>query len=248
MPRIPIDYSKCVMYKIVSRSDDIDYLYIGHTTQFTTRKSSHKVACVNKKGKRYNIKLYQTIRQCGGWDNFKMILIENYPCENKRQAEKREDELMLELKATMNTRRAYRSKKEWTVDNIDRVKETKKQWYEDNKNKISEQSKLYYINNKDKCKERMQEYQQNNKEKITEARHNYYEANKESILNKQKQYGKDNADIINKRNKTYRDTHAEQIKARASEKIECACGGTHDRHHKARHARSKKHLQYIESI
>ena len=38
------------------------------------------------------------IRDNGGWDNFKMIEVEKYPCKDKRDAERREDEIMKELK------------------------------------------------------------------------------------------------------------------------------------------------------
>jgi hypothetical protein len=47
------------------------------------------------------------IRDNGGWDCFKMIEVEKYKCSDKREAEKREDEVMTELQATMNNKRAF---------------------------------------------------------------------------------------------------------------------------------------------
>jgi hypothetical protein len=38
----------------------------------------------------------------GGLEMFKMIEVEKYPCNVRREAEKGENELMKELKATMN--------------------------------------------------------------------------------------------------------------------------------------------------
>ena len=97
------DYSKTVIYKI-QHEDNESLVYIGSTTDFTKRKCSHKSRCNNPKV--FNRKLYQMIRDNGGWDCFKMIQIKEFPCINKRQAEAEEDRNMLELKANMNHQRA----------------------------------------------------------------------------------------------------------------------------------------------
>ena len=52
------------------------------------------------------------IRDNGGWEMFKMTEIEKYPCKDKREAEKRENEVMKELKANMNMKQSYVSKEE----------------------------------------------------------------------------------------------------------------------------------------
>ena len=56
MPKINMDYSKCEMYKIIPNDDNLDYCYIGHTTNFMKRKCKHKSACNNPKNKSYNFK------------------------------------------------------------------------------------------------------------------------------------------------------------------------------------------------
>ena len=106
MPKTKTDYSNTVIYKI-QHIEDESLLYVGSTTNFTQRKSSHKNRCNNPSSKEYNTKKYKMIRDNGGWGVFKMIEIEKYPCDDKREAEKREDELMKELKANMNSIRAY---------------------------------------------------------------------------------------------------------------------------------------------
>ena len=45
MPRKPIDYSKTISYKIVCNDLSITDCYVGHTTDFTKRKSHHKSDC-----------------------------------------------------------------------------------------------------------------------------------------------------------------------------------------------------------
>jgi len=88
MPKLPMDYSKCCIYKI-EHIDDESLVYVGHTTSFDKRKTAHKNNCYNEKDKKYNLKLYQMIRENGGWDTFKMIEVEKYPCNDRREAERR---------------------------------------------------------------------------------------------------------------------------------------------------------------
>ncbi len=106
MPRRAVDYSKTVIYKIQHNEDD-SLLYVGSTTHFTNRKSHHKGACTNENDKAYNRKVYGMIREHGGWDNFSMVTIEDFPGKGGRDAEAREDELMRELSANMNMHRAF---------------------------------------------------------------------------------------------------------------------------------------------
>ena len=106
MPRLNVDYSKTTIYKI-QHNEDETLLYVGHTTNFNNRKSKHKNACKNESDKNHNLKVYRMIRENGGWDCFSMTKIEDFPCENGRDAEAREDQLMRELRANMNSVRAF---------------------------------------------------------------------------------------------------------------------------------------------
>jgi len=110
MPKKPFDYSKTEIYKIIPADANLDFCYVGHTTNFTERKKRHREN-VNTTSK-YNIKLYQTIRDNGGWCNFKMVFIEKWPCESLREAGAREQHWMDELKPNMNGMSAFRTKEE----------------------------------------------------------------------------------------------------------------------------------------
>ena len=35
------------MYKIIPKDESLQYCYIGHTTNFTSRKNQHKTPCIN---------------------------------------------------------------------------------------------------------------------------------------------------------------------------------------------------------
>jgi predicted GIY-YIG superfamily endonuclease len=106
MPYKPIDYSKCSIYKLEHVNND-KLIYIGSTTNFKQRKSAHKTCCNNEKGRKYNLKLYRMIRENGGFEMFKMIELEKYPCKDRQEIERREYEMIREVKATMNTHFFY---------------------------------------------------------------------------------------------------------------------------------------------
>src|SRR6185437_12820082 len=99
MPKKEIDYSKSVIYKIVPNDMNITDCYIGSTTNFAARKSQHKTVCCTPQNKKYNIQLYKTIREKGGFESWDMVLVENYPCKNKQELFARERHWIQELQA-----------------------------------------------------------------------------------------------------------------------------------------------------
>ena len=90
MPKVPLNYQNTVIYKIVCNDLNIEDVYVGHTTNFTKRKYQHKSSSQNKNGKSYELKLYKSIREDGGFENWSMIEIEKYPCNDLQEASKRE--------------------------------------------------------------------------------------------------------------------------------------------------------------
>lgn len=113
MPKIAIDYSKTQMYKLKHKNDDDDEnIYIGHTTNWIQRKSHHQGSCNCEKDRCYNDKKYKYIRENGGWKEWEMIWIEDYPCMKKNEALAREEYLRCEFKAKLNTNKAFLSKEE----------------------------------------------------------------------------------------------------------------------------------------
>jgi hypothetical protein len=47
--------------------------------------------------------LYRYIRKCGGWDNFTMEKILDYPCETKHEGLLKEKEYIIKHEATLNS-------------------------------------------------------------------------------------------------------------------------------------------------
>ena len=153
---------------------------MGHTTNFKQRKSNHKSNYNNNEKKRLcNIKLYQMMRENGGFEMFKMIEIEKYKCNDKREAEKRENEVMKELKASMNKNRSFITEEE----HKEKSKEANKKYYEEHKYKI----KQYHKDNQDRILKNKKEYYEDNKNKLLKKQKEYYlrkktEKEKEKLL------------------------------------------------------------------
>jgi len=99
--RNPLD-SFC-LYSIRPNNPDDTNLYIGSTVNFNRRKQQHKKAVNNKRGGTYYCILYRYIRKCGGWDNFTMEKILDYPCETKQQGLLKEKEYIIKHEATLNS-------------------------------------------------------------------------------------------------------------------------------------------------
>ena len=70
------------IYKFVCIDKSVKDEYIGSTKNLYRRIYHHKSSSHNSNLSKYNYKVYQFIRDHGGWDNFDMVLIEYFPCEN----------------------------------------------------------------------------------------------------------------------------------------------------------------------
>ena len=103
MPKVKIDYSNTIFYKILCNDTSVNDLYIGHTTNFVQRKYAHKQGCINPKSVNYNCKLYNVIRDNMGWDNWTMEIIAFHNCEDLMAAKKQEQQYFEEYKATLNS-------------------------------------------------------------------------------------------------------------------------------------------------
>jgi len=103
MPKVEIDYSNTIIYKITCKDPNITDVYVGHTTNFIQRKHAHKQCCINNKSSNYNCKLYQVIRNNGGWTNWSMEIVNFFNCKDHYEARKKEQEYFELLHATLNS-------------------------------------------------------------------------------------------------------------------------------------------------
>jgi len=174
-------YENAVIYKLKHNEDYDDLnIYIGSTCNFKNRKYGHKNNCKNEKRKQYYFKVYEYIRKNGDWDQWVMIPIEQYNCNNKKELQIRERYHIDLLKPTLNMNIPTRSPKEYRENNKVRILKNAKEYREDNKEKYKE----YYNVNKETILERNKQYKykyyQNNTEKYKE----YYQKNKTNFEKK----------------------------------------------------------------
>jgi hypothetical protein len=272
-----LDYSKIVIYKLVCNDENIIDVYVGSTTDFIKRKYQHKSCSNGNTCKVASCKIYKTIRDNGGWDNWQMIQIEEFPCTNGEEARDRELYWYDQLHATMNSNRPLKlSDAEYYIQ----TREHRKQYYEQNKDRLIEYGKKHYENNKNYYSEYYQKNKEKNKEYQIEYGKKYREANKEKYLeyskeyyneNKSrfKQYHDENVDTIRERSKNhyennkekykeYYKSHREKYKENNKKyylenkekfitKYTCECGSTFMISNKTNHNKGQKHINYLNS-
>ena len=164
-------YKPYIMYKITC-NDNENLIYIGSTKNFKCRKSLHKGCCDNEKSKKYNFKIYQNIRENGGWSNFTMKPIEMYYTDSKIKAKIRENELMEVFNSSLNDKRAYTS--------VDEKQLYNKEYAENNKDKLKEYHKQYDdVRNKEKitCECGCETSKDNVKRHLTSKKHQQFVSN-----------------------------------------------------------------------
>ena len=149
MPRKPIDYSNTIVYKLCCNDLQITDIYIGHTTDFKSRKATHKNGCNNSNNKAYNYNVYQFIRANGGWDNWSMVEIEKYCCKDADEARSKERHHYEILGGTLNIQLPNLSHNESNKLYRKRNSDNIKQYREANKEKM----KSYYKDYKRKYRE-----------------------------------------------------------------------------------------------
>jgi hypothetical protein len=174
MAEVDERYKRGIIYTIRNITDDT-IIYVGSTIQsLTIRFNKHKCDC--KSGK--TCSLYNNIEN-NDWTLWYIELYENYPCNSKKELERREGQVIREI-GTINKNIAGRTDAEYYKKNIDKIKEQKKKYRKENAEKIKEANKIYREENAERAKE-------------------YYKKNIDKIKEQKKEYRKENAEKIKKK-------------------------------------------------
>ena len=218
-----VDYQNAKIYKLWSPSQNL--VYIGSTTQkLSQRKTAHVSDFKKWKNGKYNFVTSFTILE---FEDHRIELIENYPCNNKEELLKREGYYIKELDC-VNKCVSGRTQKEYYQDNKEELAKKHKEYRNEHKEELAKKNKEYRIDNKEEISKR-------GKEKIT--------CECGSILRK--------TDLErHKRSKRhlYFLEHGKfpEIKGKAI-LCQCECGLTLRKDDLARHKKTKKHLTFVES-
>ena len=135
MPRKLInDYT---FYKIVNINGDVELCYVGSTVNMKERVRTHRSASNDEKNNAHNFKVYQIIREHGGWCEFRMIEIGEDKQLTSIEARIKEEEYRVELKAELNGQKCFVSDEE----KREGKKISGKKYLEKNKEKITQRHK-----------------------------------------------------------------------------------------------------------
>lgn len=227
-----VNYSNGKIYKIEPICEHEEgEIYIGSTTKkyLSQRMDTHRNNYKSYKDGKRPSKVYSFILfDKYGIEQCDIILLETVNANTKDELYAREKYYITTMKC-VNKNIPLRTKKEWTEDNIDKVKQHKNQWYEDNKIEILQKRKTYYNENRDTINSKNKDYYEAHKEIINQQQREYYNENKEKaqeyhqnnrneILKKQKEYREKNKENEKLRFKEYYEKNKEQINARKREK------------------------------
>jgi len=143
------EYGK--IYKLYSKEQNITY--IGSTAQYylSRRLDNHKSTYKCYLNHKSNYVTSFKILEC---EDYKIELLEDYPCANKKQLKDRE-RWYIENNECVNKNIPSRTQAEWRQDNREYIKDYNKEYKEVNIDKIKARGNEYYTNNIDKIKARV---------------------------------------------------------------------------------------------
>ena len=91
-----------IIYKFECKNKAITDIYVGHSNNERHRYNEHKCA-YNGSGNNKMCKLYQFMKENGGWDNWEFIVLERFPFQ-KEDAFRKEKEWYDRLQPSLNDR------------------------------------------------------------------------------------------------------------------------------------------------
>ena len=197
-----MDYKCAKLYAIVG--EDGMEVYVGSTcSPLYKRWWQHQ-----HYAKKYpNRDIYKYISENGGCEKFRIILVEEYPCENRDQLRRREGEHIKKLNPVGNHLVAGRTKQEYYKDNQETILEKQRQYHEQNSETINEKKRQYYEQNPEywrqyheQNREKQRQYYEQNREKLNEKQRQYREQNPEYW----RQYHEQNREKLNEKQRQYR--------------------------------------------
>jgi hypothetical protein len=250
---MPKDYKKGVIYKLVSQDLEVPEIYVGSTTNFNQRRQRHKSACANINDKKSDIRVYQYIRENGDWEMWDMILVEEYPCENRLQLLARERYHIEQLKSKLNCCIPTRTRKEHYQECHEEILKQKKEYRQNNLEKVRGWDKKHYEENKDKIRDRQKVYAEGHKVEKSITDKKYREENKEKVdANKKMIIHCDDCDIDYQKNNTYQHIKSIQHRKNVGEDLNLLtcddCGRQYTKQNKKRHDSTEYHQKRLKKM
>ena len=176
-------YQRGKIYKLISnQTEDV---YYGSTIEdkITNRLSKHRGSYkrwLSKKSK------YTTSYEIVKYDDCKIILVENYPCDTKYELAAQE-QYYIDNFSCVNKQKAPTGlskenySKQFYIEHKHKINEKNKQYYIEHKHKINKKNKQYYIDHKHKINEKIKQYYIEHVDEKKEYGKQYYYDHKEIV-------------------------------------------------------------------
>lgn len=202
------DYSQGKIYRIYSPS----HLEVGHYIGSTTQPLSKRMDAHRSTYRKYQATKVGFITSfiILDFEDARIELIEDCPCENKEHLNRREGELIRATENCVNKQIAGRTKaeflREWRAKNHERYLENQRRYRAENPDVVErerERERLHYAEHREEIREeenakrrenaeyyreRERKWYEENKERIRARRRAYYEAHKEEMTRKKREY------------------------------------------------------------
>lgn len=228
------DYANGKIYRIVSATGK---QYVGSTTEtLSQRLARHRRYGMDGKNKGVSSVVLLTEDP-----NAKIILVENYPCQNSEELRAREQYWIENIEGgCVNKVRAHttpeviqQQARQRAADKKEEIAAYKAQWFQER----YEPQFHNRLNQLFKTEEDKQEEEKIRKEKKSNCDKRYREENQEELSN----YFKDRY----ANDEDYKTRVKARVKAWATEMVECECGTTIQRGTMRFHIKSKKHAELM---
>jgi len=230
-----IDYTTRLIYfyRFVCNDPNIINTYVGSTIDLTDRKTSHKTRCNNPNSDFYHLLVYTTIRENGGWTNWRMLEIEHKIVKDKTEAKQREQYWIEFYNAQMNMIKSIAFNRpeyyrQYNEQHHEKIIAYKHEYYEQHREELNAKSREYNEQHREERTEYQREYYNQNRDKLIAKSRNYHEQNKDELNAtkrklreqndaKDREYREKNREKINANSREYREKHREEINAKHRE-------------------------------
>ena len=165
-----------------------------------------------------------------GWENVKIVSIEEVSCSSREELLKKENEYIkksLSDPLCLNINKAVLTKEELLQDHRDYVQANKEKvdayhanYRRENAEERREYTRQYAAEHPEQVKATRKTYYQENKAEILGKQYYYTEANKEVIQKRKKEWAEKNKEILSEKRKLYAEENKEVIQERGKKYYE----------------------------
>lgn len=225
----------CKVYRLYCTDSDNPNSYVGSTvSDIEHRLHTHKSSCSKGDMK----KLYKYVREYGGWDCFRIEVLEVCLVSSRDEQTHWEQIFIDKLNPTLNERVAQQT----TTEVREAKSKRMKAYYEKNREAILAKQRAYNEKHADSIRERSKIYRANNKEAIAIRTKKYCAEHKDEASARHKAWKARNEDKVKAYKRQYYLDNIDKVKAKDKIKVTCECGHSVVKSYLNKHKKTKKHL------